>query len=96
MPMQEKDQMCENLVRKMTTGESLGDAEKAHLAVCEGCLAEIIRILDELGTKKPHGSGMTPSELNGDRAPARPEAKKAREHGRQVFEREFGITFSTP
>ena len=38
MATQEKDQMCENLVRKITTGESLDDVEKSHLAVCEGCM----------------------------------------------------------
>lgn len=95
MPTQEKDQMCEILVRKMTMGECLNADEKAHLAVCEGCLAEIIRTLDDSGTKIPHGSSMTSNELNGDCTSARPEAKKAHEHGRQVLEREFGITFST-
>ena len=94
MTTQEKDQTCNNLVRKITMGESLNDAEKSHLAVCESCLAEVVRVLDESAAREPHGLGMAASEVNGDITQARPEAKKALEHGRRVFEREFGISLS--
>jgi hypothetical protein len=87
MATQEKDLMCESLVRKITTGESLDDAEKSHLAECEGCMSQVVRSLDESAAKEAHG-------LNGDVAHARPEAKKALEQGRRVFEREFGISLS--
>jgi hypothetical protein len=93
MATQEKDQMCENLVRKITTGESLDDAEKSHLAVCEGCLVQVVRVLDESAASETHGLGMA-GGTNGDLTQARPEAKKALEHGRRVFEREFGISLS--
>ena len=94
MPTQEKDQMCDNLVQKMTTGNSLDEAEKTHLAKCEVCMAQLVRTLDESTDREAHGLGMAAGGTNGDLAHARPEAKKAREHGGKVFEREFGITFS--
>jgi hypothetical protein len=94
MPTQEKDQVCENLVRKMTTGEPLDDVEKSHLAACEGCLAEVVKTLDESATREPHGLGRAASQTNGDFTQVRPEAKQALEKGRRVFEREFGIALS--
>jgi hypothetical protein len=94
MATQQKDQMCENLVRKITTGQSLDDAEKSHLAVCEGCMAQVVRRLDESAATETHGRGMAAGGNNGDLTRARPEAKKALEQGRRVFEREFGISLS--
>ncbi len=91
MTTQETDQMCGNLVRKMTAGESLDDAEKAHLAVGEDCMARVLKALDESATSDPHGNGVVSAGTNGDLTRARPEAKKALEHGRSVFAREFGI-----
>jgi hypothetical protein len=76
--------MCEDLVRKLMAGESLEEAEKSHLAGCEGCMAEVVKRLDET----PAGG------TNGDCSRARPEARKALEQGRRVFEREFGISLS--
>jgi hypothetical protein len=94
MATQEKDQICKDLVRKVTTGESLNDAEKSHLAACEGCMAEVVKTLDEAAAGEPHGLSMAAGGTNGDFSQARPEAKKALEHGRGVFEREFGISLS--
>jgi hypothetical protein len=94
MATQEKDQMCNNLVRKITMGEALNDAEKSHLAACEGCMAEVVKTLDEAATGEPHSLGMAAGGTNGDVSQERPEAKKAIDHGRRVFEREFGISLS--
>jgi hypothetical protein len=90
----EKDQTCENLVRKITTGEFLNDGEKSHLAACEGCMAQVVRMLDESAASATQGRGMAAGGTNGDLTGARPEAKKALEQGRRVFEREFGISLS--
>jgi hypothetical protein len=92
MATQEKDQWCETLVRKMMTGEPLGDAEKSHLAACEACMAEVVGRLDESAASEANGHGTPPSGPNGDITETRPEAKKALEQGRRVFEREFGIS----
>ena len=92
MIIQEKDQVCKDLVWKITTSESLNDAEKSHLATCEGCMAEVVKTLDEAVVGEPHGLGMAAGGTNGDFSQARPEAKKALENGRKVFEREFGIS----
>lgn len=92
MAIQEKDQMCEKLVRKLTMGEPLETAEKSHLAECEGCMAEVVRILDRSSATEPNRLGAVPGGANGELNHARPEAKKALEQGRRVFEREFGIS----
>jgi hypothetical protein len=94
MATQEKDQMCENLVRKIMAGASLEDAEKSHLALCEACMAEVVRMLDESAASKPLSHSMVADGTNGDLTHARSEAKKALEQGRRVFEREFGISLS--
>jgi hypothetical protein len=94
MATQQNDQMCKDLVRKLTMGESLEDAEKSHLAVCEACVAEVVKTLDEAAMREPHGPGLAASGTNGDFSQVRPAAKKALEHGRRVFEREFGIALS--
>lgn len=92
MATQEKDPMCKDLVRKLTAGEPLKEAEKTHLAGCESCMAEVIKTLDEAAAGEQHGLGVAANETNGDFSRERPEAKKALEQGRQVFEREFGIS----
>lgn len=68
----------------LTIGASLEDAEKAHLARCPSCLADVIKALDE------SASGM--AAPGGELPHARPGAKMALERGRRVFEREFGIS----
>jgi hypothetical protein len=95
MAMQVKDQMCENVVRKMTTGEHLDEAEKSHLATCESCMHEIVRMLDE-AAEREHGRGMTASATDDELTHLRPELKKALEHGRRVLEREFEIVLPEP
>ena len=92
MSTQEKDQMCNNLVQRLLIGEPLNDADKSHLAICEDCMAQVVGRLDESATSQAHGLGMTAGGTNGDLTHARPEAKKALEQGRRVFEREFGIS----
>jgi len=92
MAIQEKDQMCEKLVQKLTTAKPLDTAERSHLAECESCMAEVVRILDRSPATEPNGVGGIPSNGNGELNRARPEAKKALEQGRRVFEREFGIS----
>jgi hypothetical protein len=84
--------MCERLVRKLTMGEPLDNAEKSHLAECESCMAEVVRILDRSSATEPNGLGVAPGCTNGELNHARPEAKKAIEQGRRVFERGFGIS----
>lgn len=91
MPTQQNDQMCGNVVQKLTLGEPLDDAEKTHLATCEDCMAQIVKTLDESAASEANGH----AGVNGDLTHARPEAKKALEQGRKVFEREFGITLPT-
>ena len=84
MTMREKDLMCDDLVQKLTTGISLNPAEKSHLAECEDCMARVVTALAESAARKgTHNEGSCD----------RPEARKALEHGRRVFEREFGIVF---
>jgi hypothetical protein len=92
MATQEKDQLCGKLVRKLTAGEPLDAAEKSHLAACEGCMAEAVRALDEAAANGSKGPGLAAGGTNGDLSRARPEAQKALEQGRRVFEREFGIS----
>jgi len=94
MATQATDQMCEILVRKITTGEPLDDAEKAHLAVCASCMDEVVRTLDESATRGTHSNETAAGSRNGDLGHIRPEAKQALEHGRRVFEREFGISLA--
>lgn len=93
MATQEQDQVCEKLVRKITTGERLDDAEKSHLAACDACMAEIVRMLDESAARQPHGLDRDTAGSNGA-PPPRPDANKALEQGRRVFQREFGISLS--
>ena len=90
MTTQEKSRVCDNLVEKITSGEPLNELEKAHLAICECCMTQIVTTLDESAMRETHGSGA----INGDLTHARPETKKALEHGRRVFEREFGISLA--
>jgi hypothetical protein len=94
MATQEKDQMCDGLVQKMTTGQALDETEKSHLANCEACMARVVRMLDESARSKAHGTGMVLGRTNGDLTTTRPEAKRALEQGLRVFEREFGISLS--
>jgi hypothetical protein len=94
MATQEKGSICENLMQKLTTGKSLDEAEKTHLAVCESCLLQLVKTLDEATTSKAHGPGTVADGCNGNLTHARPEAMKALEHGRRVFEREFGISLT--
>jgi hypothetical protein len=90
MATHEKNPLCETLVRKLTSGVHLDDAEKLHLGACEACLAEVVRNLDESAMKNIP----VHSEANGATIHPRPEAITALEKGRQVFEREFGIPLS--
>jgi PP-loop superfamily ATP-utilizing enzyme len=94
MPTQEKNRACQDLVRKLTMGESLEDAEKSHLAVCETCMAEVVKMLDEAAASQTQGPDMALDGTNGDSSRARPEAKRALDLGCRVFEREFGISLS--
>ncbi len=78
--------LCENLVRKLTMGELLDESEKAHISVCEACMAQLVISLDE--------SAISTVRTNGDVTHVRPEAQKALEHGCKVFQREFGISLA--
>ncbi len=73
-------------------GESLDTDEKSHLAECERCMAEIVRNLDRSARTEPNEVGEVLGSANGALNHARPEAQKALEQGRRVFEREFGIS----
>jgi len=93
MVTREKDQLCINVVQKLTTYVSLNDEEKSHLAACEDCMVRIVQALDESGVVDANGREQS-AERNGDRSSARPTAINALENGRKVFEREFGISLS--
>ncbi len=82
------DQFCEKLIRKFCAGQHLNDAEKAHVADCERCIIDIMRHLDAVKERK-NGEA---ADNNSERI--RAEARHALEHGRRVFEREFGISFT--
>jgi len=84
--------MCEKLVRKLTMGGSLEASERSHLAECESCMAEVFRILDRSAATEPNRPSVVPGGADSEPYRARPEAKKALEQGRRVFEREFGIS----
>lgn len=90
MATQEKNSLCETVVLKLTTGKPLDEVEKTHLALCESCLLQLVKTLDE--TNKANSSGTATNGSNGTLTRERPEAKKALENGRRVFEREFGIS----
>ncbi len=89
MATQEKDKMCAVLIQKITSGKPLDGADKAHLAACEDCMAQAVRILDEAAFRNGPTAG-----TNGHVSHDRPEAKQALEHAHHVFEREFGIKLS--
>lgn len=86
MAPQEKNGTCTDLVLKLTTGKSLNDEEKTHLAGCEDCMARVVNALDE---RAAFGKA---AGRNGEICEATPEARKALEHGRSVFQREFGLS----
>jgi hypothetical protein len=94
MASQETDQVCARLVQKVTSGEPLDKADKAHLAACEECMFQVVRVLDEAALQKQQAVDTSPGDTNGDLSLVRPEAKRALEHGRRVLEREFGIKLS--
>lgn len=87
MPVEEKNLICDAVVQKMTSGIRLDADEKAHLAICEHCMAQVITALDEAAMRSK-ASGRTDDDHE------RPGAKKALAHGLEVFEREFGISLS--
>ncbi len=90
MATQEKDKTCAGLVQKITSGGRLDETEKAHLAACEECMVQVVRALDEAALRNEAASGAANGHVSRDRL----EAASALEHGRQVFEREFGIKLS--
>jgi hypothetical protein len=71
--------------------EPLDQADKAHLATCEDCMARVVRALDEQALQEKKCRGASAGNTNGDLSHVRPEAKRALETGRRVLEREFGI-----
>ncbi len=91
MEIPEKDQMCGKVMRKLTMSDSLNTAERSHLAECESCMAEVIRILDRSTATESNGLGGVPGNANGELYHTRREAQKALEQGRRIFQREFGI-----
>ena len=69
--------MCDNLLQKLLSGESLDDAEKAHLATCESCMVHAVRALDMTASTEIHRLGMDAGGSNGDFSHSRSEAKRA-------------------
>lgn len=88
----QKDQVCSGVVEKMASGQSLGVEEKAHLIECESCMAELVRRLDHAAEESPAALGKNGDSGQDNVAHSRPEAKRAVEHGREVFAREFGLS----
>ena len=60
-------QACTNVVRKILTGTSLDESEKAHLGACDVCMSELVRTLDASVSSKPHVAGTAAGGTNGDR-----------------------------
>jgi hypothetical protein len=92
MSKHQLNQVCADVVEKMISRQHLDAAEKEHLGECEICMAEILRRFDEaaeVAAKSPEKNGASNHD---DLARSRPEAKRALEHGRHVFAREFGIS----
>lgn len=87
MSMQEEHVICGDIVQKLIKGISLDRSEKSHLAACQTCIAEVV---ERLGDADSTNLSVT-KEANGTVAHPTTEAVQALEHGRRVFEREFGI-----
>src|SRR5688572_30312485 len=92
MSSESKDALCDLLVNKLMVGERLNDAEKAHLIGCESCMAVVVRQLDNAAEQRTRSPGRISGSTEADSAQDRPHANKALEHGREVFEREFGLS----
>jgi hypothetical protein len=92
MVIQGNDPICDSLIQKITRGIRLDDAEKSHRAGCQACMTRLITALDESAMNAPNSVGISAGVTNGNGLPERPQAKAALEHGRRVFEREFGIS----
>jgi hypothetical protein len=86
--------MCPGLIEKLTSGQHLNDAEKDHLIECPGCMAEVVRHLQQVRERSAELTGEGRAASNNDQVHTRAEATKALEHGRRVFAREFGLSLS--
>ncbi len=89
MSAQQDEHLCGAVVAKITSGQPLSPDEKTHLTECEGCMEEVIRQLDQ-----SHGNKSTKSVSGSNNGVSHPrnDAQQALEHGRKVFEREFGVS----
>jgi hypothetical protein len=92
MSTQEHDQACASLIVKVTSGQPLSATEKMHMVECESCLAALVRHLDHAAGETSPPPGTNGTSGNNDLNRSRPEAKKALEHARRVFTREFGLS----
>jgi hypothetical protein len=80
----EEVDVCGSIISKLSSGQSLDAAEKAHLTDCADCVREIVfHLVKRAGTeiiKGTPGSSRVPDEV-----------RHAIATGRQLLEREFGI-----
>jgi hypothetical protein len=65
-------------------GTPLGPAAREHYAGCADCMTEVTALLSQRAVPRVRTRGGTPSAAVPDAA------RRALEHGRQVFAREFG------
>ncbi len=94
MATQEQDHVSERIIHKLASGQRLDEAERAHLAACEVCLNQVLSELDAAARTNGRASGTGAAPTADEPSRTRPEAQRALEHGRRVFEREFGIKLS--
>lgn len=91
MSNQKRDEVCGVLVEKLTGGQPLNAAEKAHLSECAGCMQEVILRLDKMADAASAAPGMNGSLVESTPVQASPEVLQALERGRRVLAREFGL-----
>ena len=76
------------IIEHFRNGQAPLSAEaKAHFADCEICIAEVTKLLDQASQSR---SGIAQDASN---LPS--EAQQALAHGRQVLQREFGISVAS-
>ena len=85
MSIEERDQVCSDLIEKMSSGQHLSDAEKAHLVGCEGCMAAVVHHLDKLPGAFPSKATTPASMADNGSAQATIEAQQALTRGRRFL-----------
>ncbi len=90
MSSKEQEQVCSNLIEKVSSGQPLDAAEKAHMIECEECMTALVHHLDTAAAQDSSTTGTSPETRAHDRS----EAQQALAHGTRVFQREFGLSLT--